>query len=87
MCLSDKLRFVRQYDPDFIGRGFYSEVVKLLNLQAMQKNKGGSGGSKDTKTYRYTFRLNETQNAKFLNMLDQSGETNKSKFILSRIFG
>lgn len=53
----------------------------------MRKNKGGSGGSKDVKTYRYTFRLNEAQNAKFLNMLDKSGVTNKSKFILSRIFG
>ena len=67
--------------------GFNSEVVKLLNLLAMRKNKGGSGGSKDVKTYRYTFRLNEAQNAKFLNMLDKSGATNKSKFILSRIFG
>ena len=53
----------------------------------MRKNKGGSGGSKDVKTYRYTFRLNEAQDAKFLNMLDKSGATNKSKFILSRIFG
>ena len=85
--MSDKLRFVRQHGLDLIGRGSNSEVVKLLNLLTMRKNKGGSGGSKDAKTYRYTFRLNEDQNAKFLNMLDRSGATNKSKFILSRIFG
>ena len=53
----------------------------------MRKNSNGKGRSKDTKTYRYTFRLNEAQNAKFLNMLDRSGATDKSKFILARIFG
>jgi hypothetical protein len=32
--------------------------------------------------YRYSFRLNEKENTRFLQMLEQSGANSKSKFII-----
>ena len=44
--------------------------------------------SADPCRYHYNFKLNEAQNKRFLDMLEQSGCTdNKSRFILSRLFG
>lgn len=43
---------------------------------------------KNNKTYRCTFRLDEEQNTRLLQMIEEAGMTgNKSRFILSRIFG
>ncbi|WP_455499619.1 conjugal transfer protein MobA [Butyricimonas virosa] len=40
----------------------------------------------DPKVYRYYIRLNSVDNARFLSLLEQSGMTNKSRFIIKRIF-
>lgn len=53
----------------------------------MTRNLKGKGGLPDLKTYRYSFRLNEQQNAEFLKLQAQTGIGNQSKFILSRLFG
>ena len=53
----------------------------------MKTNHKGKGGVADPKSHRYTFRLNDEQNAKFLSMLERSGTRTRSKFILGRIFG
>lgn len=41
----------------------------------------------DPKVYRYYIRLNSIENARFLSLLEQSGMTNKSRFIIKRVFG
>ena len=57
----------------------------------MTRNLKGKGGLPDLKTYRYSFRLNET--CFFFHFTDCSffdrfsGIGNRSKFILSRLFG
>ena len=48
-------------------------------------NKGRNNTS-DPATYRYYIRLNSVDNARFLSLLEQSGMTNKSQFIIKRIF-
>ena len=54
----------------------------------MAKKSKGRPRSTDPRKYHYNFKLNEAQNERFLAMLEQSGCTNnKSKFILSRLFG
>lgn len=42
----------------------------------------------DTRSYKYSFRLNEEQNMRFCRMLDEAGLSgNRSRFIVHRIFG
>lgn len=53
----------------------------------MKNSHKSKGGVSTPKNHRYTFRLDEEQNARFLSMLEKSGTRNKSKFILCRIFG
>ena len=54
----------------------------------MAKKIKGRPHSADPCKYHYNFKLNEAQNKRFLDMLEQSGCTdNKSRFILSRLFG
>lgn len=40
----------------------------------------------DPAKFRYYIRLNARDNARFLSLLEQSGMTNKSRFIIKRIF-
>ncbi|RHR74948.1 conjugal transfer protein MobA [Odoribacter sp. AF15-53] len=40
----------------------------------------------DPATYRYYIRLNAADNTRFLTLMEQTGMTNKSKFIVKRIF-
>lgn len=42
---------------------------------------------KDHKIHRYAFRLNDAEEARFAQMLEESGAPTKSRFILKRIFG
>jgi len=51
---------------------------------ARPKNETRPAGGK---IYRHTFRLDEQQQTRFLNMMLKAGQRNKSKFILGRIFG
>ena len=63
-----------------------SSNLKIQN--AMAKKIKGRPRSADPCRYHYNFKLNEAQNKRFLDMLEQSGCTdNKSRFILSRLFG
>ncbi len=48
--------------------------------------KGGRKPKIDKATHRYVFRLTDTENARFLSLLDQSGLDNKAKFIVSLLF-
>lgn len=41
----------------------------------------------DPRIHRYSVRLNEEENDKFLSMYEQSGMKNKAEFIFARIFG
>lgn len=51
-----------------------------------QKNEGRDGAA-GQKVHRHTFRLTESQNTRFNNMMMQAGTSDKSRFIVSRIFG
>ena len=46
-----------------------------------QYNKGGRPPMIDPCKYRYSFKLNDTDNARFLAMFDETGWTDKAKFI------
>ncbi|MGE6397085.1 conjugal transfer protein MobA [Chryseobacterium scophthalmum] len=48
--------------------------------------KGGRKPKIDKANHRYVFRLTDTENARFLSLLDQSGLDNKAKFIVSLLF-
>ncbi|EFK36121.1 MULTISPECIES: conjugal transfer protein MobA [Chryseobacterium] len=48
--------------------------------------KGGRKPKIDKATHRYVFRLTDTENTRFLALLDQSGLDNKAKFIVSLLF-
>lgn len=51
------------------------------------KNKNATKRSTvDPATYRYYIRLNAADNARFLKLMEQVGMTNKSQFIVKRIF-
>ena len=49
-------------------------------------NKGGRPPKKDPCRHRYSFKLNDVDNAKFLAMLDNAGLTDKSRFIKACLF-
>ena len=71
---------------DGMGSTPKSSNLKIKN--AMAKKIKGRPRSADPCKYHYNFKLNEAQNKRFLDMLEQSGCTdNKSRFILSRLFG
>lgn len=53
----------------------------------MVKPTEGRDGATANKTHRHTFRLTESQNTRFLNMMMQAGVADKSRFIVSRLFG
>ncbi|KKO89142.1 hypothetical protein AAW12_23710 [Sphingobacterium sp. Ag1] len=48
--------------------------------------KGGRKPKIDKATHRYVFRLTDTENVRFLSLLEQSGLDNKAKFIVSLLF-
>lgn len=71
---------------DGMGSTPKSSNLKIKN--AMAKKIKGRPRSADPCRYHYNFKLNEAQNKRFLDMLERSGCTdNKSRFILSRLFG
>ena len=51
-----------------------------------QYNKGGSPPKTDPCRHRYSFKLNDVDNAHFLTMLDETGWTDKAKFIKTCLF-
>lgn len=53
----------------------------------MVKPTEGRDGATEQKTHRHTFRLTASQNIRFLNMMMQAGTTDKSRFIVNRLFG
>ena len=54
----------------------------------MEKRKAGRPRATDPKTFHYNFKLTTGQNDRFLKMLHEAGcEQDKTRFILSRIFG
>lgn len=52
-----------------------------------KQNKGGRRPKLNPSTHRHVFRLTDEENAKFLSLFDESGMTNKAKFIVSLLFG
>lgn len=50
-------------------------------------NEAGHTVLTDPRIHRYSVRLNEEENDKFLSMYEQSGMKNKAEFIFARIFG
>ena len=50
-------------------------------------NKGGRKPKLDPRTHRYSFNLDDVENAKFLSFFDRSGYTVKAHFIKNCIFG
>lgn len=52
-----------------------------------KQNKGGRKPKINPKMNRYVFRLTDEENAKFLALFDQSGMDNKTRFIVSLLFG
>ena len=69
-----------------VGSTPKSSNLKIKN--AMAKKIKGRPRSADPCRYHYNFKLNEAQNKRFLDMLERSGCTdNKSRFILSQLFG
>lgn len=54
----------------------------------MAQGKFGRPKATDPKIHRYNFKLNEEQETRFRQMMEESGNTqNISKFILARLFG
>ena len=51
-----------------------------------QYNKGGRPPKADPCKHRYSFKLNDVDNAHFLSMFDKTGWTDKSKFIKACLF-
>lgn len=51
-----------------------------------QKNKGGRKPKADPSVHRYAFRLNDSDNHKFLSLFEASGMDNKAQFITSLLF-
>ena len=71
-----------------VGVGSTPKSSNLKIKNAMAKKIKGRPRSADPCRYHYNFKLNEAQNKRFLDMLERSGCTdNKSRFILSRLFG
>ena len=51
------------------------------------QHKGGRKPKLDPRTHRYSFNLDDVENAKFLSFFDRSGYTIKAHFIKNCIFG
>jgi hypothetical protein len=51
-----------------------------------QSNKGGRPAKTDPCRHRYSFKLNDVDNARFLAMIDEVGWTDKAKFIKTCLF-
>ena len=51
------------------------------------RNKAGHVVLADPRIHRYSVRMNEEENDRFLSMYEQSGMKNKAEFIFARIFG
>jgi len=52
-----------------------------MATEKKQYNKGGRPLKTDPCRHRYSFKLNDTDNAHFLAMFDKTGWTDKAKFI------
>lgn len=52
-----------------------------------KQNKGGRTPKSDPSTHRHVFRLTDQENAKLLSLFEESGSSNKAKFIISLLFG
>ena len=94
VCLCPTNKYLSDKNPcPADRRGIYSEVVNSI-IHTMEKKKAslsscankGRNNTSDPATYRYYIRLNSVDNARFLSLLEQSGMTNKSQFIIKRIF-
>lgn len=94
VCLCRTNKYLSDKNPcPADRRGIYSEVVNSI-IHTMEKKKSslsscankGRNNTSDPATYRYYIRLNSVDNARFLSLLEQSGMTNKSQFIVKRIF-
>lgn len=44
-------------------------------------------GQRDYRSHHYRFRLNDEENKRFEEMFERSGEPNKTRFIVKRLFG
>ncbi|MCD8177627.1 MAG: hypothetical protein LUE98_09435 [Tannerellaceae bacterium] len=60
--------------------------MKQKNEQKPPSGGVGRKTAEDPAIFRYTIRMNAEQNAKFMQLLEQSGLNNISRFILARIF-
>lgn len=58
----------------------------MNNDNMNNKNKGGRKPKIDPSIHRHVFRLNDEENSKLLSLFEDSGMTNKAKFITSVIF-
>ena len=58
-----------------------------MRQKATIRNEAGHVVLADPRLHRYSMRLNEEENDKFLFMYEQSGMKNKAEFIFARIFG
>lgn len=52
-----------------------------------KQNKGGRLPKSNPSTHRHVFRLTDQENARLLSLFEESGSTNKAKFIISLLFG
>lgn len=58
-----------------------------MRQKATIRNEAGHVVLADPRIHRYSVRLNEEENNKFLSMYEQSGLKNRAEFIFARIFG
>jgi hypothetical protein len=64
-------------------------TAKIKRIMTIEKRKHTAGGRKpktDPCRYRYSFNLNDDDNAKFLSLFESSGLKDKARFITSCIF-
>jgi len=57
-----------------------------MTAERKQNNKGGRPPKTDPCRHRYSIKLNDTDNARFLAMVDETGWTDKAKFIKTVLF-
>lgn len=57
-----------------------------MSDQNNYRKKGGRKPKLDPSTHRYVFRLNDEENDKLLRLFEESGLSNKAKFIVSVLF-
>lgn len=68
------------------GIEMYSNLIIVMETEMKRRKKPGRKASKDPAIYRYSIKLNATENKKFISLFGKSRQNNKTAFIKSMVF-